>query len=55
MERGWGVYVGVVLVFIIASMLTTAIPIWLNFVLKTRTKLRWKWYVTHVAHLMATV
>ncbi|GAB4819763.1 hypothetical protein N2152v2_006809 [Parachlorella kessleri] len=43
MERGWGVYVGVLLVFIIASMLTTAIPAWLNFYMKSRTKFRWKW------------
>ncbi|GAB4819670.1 hypothetical protein N2152v2_006716 [Parachlorella kessleri] len=42
-ERGWGVYVGVVLVFIIASILAATIPAWLNHYMKTRTKFRWKW------------
>ncbi|GAB4819764.1 hypothetical protein N2152v2_006810 [Parachlorella kessleri] len=42
-ERGWGVYVGVLLVFVIASILAAAIPAWLNHYMKARVKLRWKW------------
>ena len=42
-EHGWGVYLGVLLVFIIASILTTAVPAWLNFYMKSRTKFHWKW------------
>ena len=42
-ERGWGVYVGVVLVFIIASILAAAIPAYLYHYMKLRTKFRWKW------------
>ena len=42
-ERGWGLYVGVVLVFVIVSLLLSAIPMWLDYFLKSRIKLRWDW------------
>ncbi|GAB4819671.1 hypothetical protein N2152v2_006717 [Parachlorella kessleri] len=42
-ERGWGVYVGVVLVFVIISLLVFAVPMWLDYFLKSRIKLRWDW------------
>lgn len=42
-ERGWNMYVGALVVFIVACLGSAAVCTWLTFVLKTRTKFRLKW------------
>ncbi|GAB4819680.1 hypothetical protein N2152v2_006726 [Parachlorella kessleri] len=41
-ERGWGLYVGVLLVFLITGSICSIIAFWLNRYIKAHLKFRWK-------------
>ncbi|GAB4819663.1 hypothetical protein N2152v2_006709 [Parachlorella kessleri] len=53
-ERGWGMYVGVLLVFIIATALGIVFGVWLNHYMKLRTKIHWKWPL-HLLRVNASI